>query len=191
MEENSNSFLCKIIGKNTYHGFREFNTKYLVIYFIVLCVLYLLSNFVYWKFFSTVLSILSGSTIPYALFIFCVILKLDKPYEVKKGYTFKDEEYNQKRYRRSKLRGIALAICAALSMYFTEQYSDKYDFECSEFKVDITEGSVHLLKDCDLIDYNHTIKTMKGHEFIDEDYQICEACEDACSSYESDRYFRR
>lgn len=182
--ENSNSFFKQVIGKRTYEGFRYFSTKWFLIYVAVLLVTYVLSFFVYWSFVSEILQILTGTSLFSVLFLCCLILKLDIPFTPKEEYTEVDVCYNKKHYRLTKVWAGFLCLFGILSLYFSESYSDSYEFKSSIVFVDEQSNTYHLFENCEDISNISVLKEMKGHEALELGYELCRGCEYLKEEYE-------
>lgn len=182
--EKSNSFLKQILGVDTYEGFRYFNNNLFLIYVAVLFVTYVLSFFVYWSIVSKILQLLTGTSLLSVLFLCCLILKLDIPFTQKEEYTEVDVCYNKKHYRLTKVWAVFLCLFGILSIYFSERYSDNYDFKSSIVFVDEQSNTYHLFENCEDISDISVLKEMKGHEALELGYELCPECEYLLEEYE-------
>lgn len=195
---DSYSFIKVIIGRNTYNKIKEYAKVIVPIGTCVLVVLVGLSMIVHWKFVSSLLSLVMGTSLFFIAYVIEVVLLLDCGVDVvlekdwKGFYHFPTAKPDG--YKRTVVWGTFLICLGIISIYTTNKYRNHYAFECDSFLVDECKEIYHLdgyNEDCDEIDDSRSLVLMKGFEIEEKGYHFCASCkiwmEDAIASYESDR----
>lgn len=202
MKITKQSFLSNLIGKNNYIEFKSYAKPIIAIGTIILCTLFLLSFFLHWSFISNLLSMVTGTSLLFAIYIVSLILTLDIEVDVE------EPEYNHwnkpskieknKKYKYTIVWGTTLIILGICAIIFSNKYRKHYAFECDTFIIDYEKGIYHLDwdNDCEILretrkTENRELEKIKGHE-IDESIKLCSWCEswasDAETQYAPDQY---
>lgn len=71
------SFLSKLLGRNTYNYFKKISKIIVLAYTIILIVLFWMSSFCYWSFFSWIFSIFTGTSLFFVLFVITMVVLFD------------------------------------------------------------------------------------------------------------------
>ena len=71
------SFLSNIIGRNTYDEFKGYAKVIIAIGTCVLAIVLLLSIFFHWSFISSLLSLITGTSLLFIIYIAALVLALD------------------------------------------------------------------------------------------------------------------
>ena len=193
------SFIKDILGKNTYNEFKVYAKQYIPIATVVLIVVLALTYFFHWWLLSRILSIITGTSLIFIVYIIGVVLFLDYGVEVELeetwngGYKMPDNRPFNYKYG-TKLWGITLIVLAIAAIYISHKYRTYYAFECETFLVDENTGIYHLEYGHDDEEIRYTTKMM-GYEIEENGYSFCESCkewlEEAEEEYESERYIKR
>ena len=187
------SFLSNIIGRNTYDEFKIYAKLIIAIGTCVLAVILLFSFFFHWKFISSLLDMVTGTSLLFVAYVAAFILVLDIEVDVDES---RETENKPQAYKLTIVWGAVLIIVGISAIYFSNKYRKHYAFECSTFLVDHQARIYHLDwdNDCEIASETGKLEKMKGYQ-IDKSYNLCKWCEEwaeeAESQYESDRYFRR
>lgn len=200
MVTENHSFIKDIIGRNTYDELKGYAREIIPLATVVLVVLWVLSIFVHWEVVSSLLSLTTGASLIFIVYIIGLIILLDKgvDVEVKENYT-NDKHYHHKEepegYGKTIVYGVFLIVMGIAAIYFSNKYRKNYSFECETFLVDPQEGIYHLDNNgCVVAADASNLEKMKGYQ-INEYYTLCDWCEewaeDAEDEFNSDRYFRR
>lgn len=195
------SFISNLIGRNTYYEFKHYCKIIVVIGTIILVILFTLSNFVYVGSVSNLLSLMTGATILFGIYIAAVIVILDVPVKVEKpdwGYESKTSKATKPlSYKLSTIWDIILILLGVTVIFFSNKYKKHYAFECETFLVDTNSGIYHFdtRNGCKEAKMSNSIKKMKGFELDATNYTLCDWCKDWADDaeiyYESNSYFRR
>ena len=186
------SFLSNIIGRNTYDEFKGYAKVIIAIGTCVLAIVLLLSIFFHWSFISSLLSLITGTSLLFIIYIAALVLALDIEVDVDEP----EKKSKPAAYKLTIAWGVVLVALGISAIYFSNKYRKYYAFECNTFLVDHQTEIYHLDwdNDCEVAAKSGNLETMQGYE-IDKSYTLCEWCEewaeDAEDEYESNRYYRR
>ena len=186
------SFLSNIIGRNTYDKFKGYAKVIIAIGTCVLAIVLLLSIFFHWSFISSLLSLITGTSLLFIIYIAALVLALDIEVDVDEP----EKKSKPAAYKLTIAWGVVLVALGISAIYFSNKYRKYYAFECDTFLVDHQTEIYHLDwdNDCEVAAKSGNLETMQGYE-IDKSYTLCEWCEewaeDAEDEYESNRYYRR
>ena len=174
------SWLRKILGPNTYNETRGLAKKCIPIASLVLVVVFVLSQFVYWNWLSEVVDLLFGGSLIFIAYILGLITLLDVGVNVEMGVDRPDHysrpKNTPKAYKATIVWGICLIIMAIAAVYFTNKYRNNYAFECETFLVDESNGVYHI-KDADCQEYDNAV-SMMGYQIEGRGFTFCESCKD-------------
>lgn len=194
------SFLSNIIGRNTYDEFKGYAKIIIAIGTCVLAILLLLSFFFHWRFISSLLNLVTGTSFFFIAYVAAFILTLDIEVDVDEpemsNWSESEKKTKSTVYKLSVAWGVVLIALGISAIYFSNKYRKHYAFECETFLVDHQAGVYHLDWDneCEVAAEAINLEKMQGYQ-IDKSYTLCEWCEewaeDAEVEYESSRYFRR
>lgn len=192
------SFLSNLFGKNTYAGLKSWAKIIVPTGTVILAVLFLLSKFVYWKIISSLLSLVTGTSLLFIVYIAALIVVLDIEADVEEPeYYGCGEAPKPTAYKMTIVWGVILIVLGIAATYFSNKYRKHYAFECSTVLVDHTAGIYHLDydNDCEVAAEAENLEKMKGYELKETNYTLCEWCQDwaddAEAEYESNRYYRK
>ena len=157
--------------------------------------LYGISFVCYWSFFSTLLSLLSGTSLLFFVYVGMIIVLCDIKVE-KSGerdlFDRREPPFSSKstKYKLTMVWFLLLLIIGITAIVFTNRYRKNYSFDCETFYVDESTGLYHLSDDCDEIGESRVVE-MKGYEVVEKGYVLCETCEYVADMAENDVYIRR
>ena len=194
------SFISDLIGRDFYDGLKGYAKPIILIGSCIIAVLLFLSFFVHWKFISSLLSLVTGTSLLFIIYVAALILVLDKEVEVEepdKYYRFESDQTPKTRaYKLTIVWGVVLLLLGITAVFFSNRYRKRYAFDCSTILVDHKAGIFHLkwIDDCEVAAASEDLEEMKGYEIKGMGYKICEWCEEyaeeAEDAYYSDRYYR-
>ena len=197
------SFLSNLLGRNTYDTFKGYAKIIVPIGTGILAILFTLTFFVHWKFISSLLNLVTGTSLLFIAYIGVIILLLDFEVDVEepeRSYYWEEpvKVKSSREYKFTIVWGVLLMILGVAAIFFSNNYRKHYSFECSTFLVDENTGIYHLDydNDCEYAADADNLTRMKGYEIESEtSCTLCEWCEewaeDAEAEYESNRYYRR
>lgn len=196
------SFLSNLIGKNTYSDLKDWAKIIVPVGTVILAILFLLSQFVYWKIVSGLLSLVTGTSLLFIVYIAALVVVFDIKVDVEEDeyehYLYgKQVSPKSTAYKMTAVWGVMLIILGIAAIYFSNKYRKYYAFECSTVIVDHKAGIYHLDydNDCEVAAEAENLERMKGYELKETDYTLCEWCQDwaddAEAEYESNRYYRK
>ena len=197
----SYSFLKKIIGRNAYNEIEYYARKIIPIATIVIGIIIGLSFIVHWGFLSSILSFVTGFSLVFVLYILGVIILFDRGIDVPLeqnifSHTYSFPSTPPKGFNKTKIYGIILVVIGLAAVIITNIYRKNYAFDCETFLVDHENKEYHLNFDngCEIASKASSLDEIQGYE-IDNDYTLCEWCQDwaddAEDEYNSNRYRRR
>lgn len=199
------SFISNLIGRNTYDTIKEYAKKILAIGTCVLAVLFGLSFICHYSFVSSLLSLVTGTSLLFILYIAALIISLDHEVEVEEtildegiirdryeSYEFKDTKIlKTKEYKLTILWGVVCLLLGIAAIYFSNKYRKHYAFECDTFLVDKQASIYHLDwdNDCEVAVKSSNLEKMQGYQ-IDKNFTLCEWCYDWAedAEYNGDDY---
>lgn len=189
------SFLWDLLGVDNSKNIRILSHLYIGAYSVIYVIFLVISRYFYWEYFSSIFSLLTGTTIFALLFIagFTIVLNFDVKFSNEIGNLYKET----KEYKVTIVWGIAILITAIFIQYYLDVVTDHYEFQCGTYLVDIGNGIYHI-KDCNCETINDAsfIVEMRGFE-IEENTtcRLCHECkyivEDAIDTYESEMFYRK
>lgn len=201
METVKKSFISKLLGRDFYDGLKSFAKPIIIIGTGILAVLFLLSFFVHWKFISSLLSLVTGTSLLFIIYIAALILSLDKEVDVEEPERYyrveSDLTLKTRAYKLTIVWGVVLLLLGVTAIFFSNRYRKQYAFDCSTILVDHKTGIYHLkwIDDCEVAAASEDLEEMKGYEIKGMGYMICEWCEEYAEevedAYNSGRYYRR
>jgi hypothetical protein len=173
------------------------------VYTIVLAVAVVLSLFLYNGFIKFFIDLMLGWTVFFALYLVVIVVSLDRQVEIQVSEldlprVDKPLDLNRLKvpesYGQTKIRGIALCVCAVIVMYFSNVYKKFYAFQCQELYLEATTGVYHLYDDCKYIgrigddEYVDDIRVLDviGADIRCSNYTLCPACKEEAESYDID-----
>ncbi len=169
------SFLSNLLGAGTYNRLKGYSKFIFIIGTSVLCVLFLLSFFFHWTFISRLLSLTTGTSLLFLVYIVAVIIALDKQVETEEpGRT------HSTKYKLTIIWGVTLVILGLFSVFLSNRYRKQYAFDCSVVWVDHKAGVYHLecVEDCEFAANSDNIEKMRGYEIKGMNYKLCEWCKE-------------
>lgn len=177
MANTKESFISNLIGRNTYYEFKHYCKIIVVIGTIILGVIFTLSNFVYVGFVSNLLSLVTGATILFGIYVAAVIVLLDVPVKVEKpewDYGSKTSKATKPlSYKLSTIWDIVLILLGVTAIFFSNKYKKHYAFECETFLVDTNSGIYHFdTRNGCKAKVSNSIKKMKGIELEATNYSL-------------------
>lgn len=194
------SFLANIVGRNSYDAFKRYAKTIIAIGTCILSILLLLSYFFHCGFISHLLSLVTGRSILFVIYMVALVITLDIEVDVDEPESYYWSKQNQPAkpiaYKLTIVWGIVLILLGIGSIYFSNEYRKHYAFECDTFLVDHQARIYHLDLniDCEVAAEANGLERMKGYQ-IDKSYTLCDWCKDWCYDaeveYDSSRYFRR
>ena len=142
------SFISNLIGKNLYDELKDYSKPIILIGTGILLVLFLLSFFVHWRFVSKLLSLVTGTSLLFLVYIAALIVFLDKEVDVEEPISYYRHDSEQMPKTRSfKLTivwGVVLILLGISAIFFSNRYRRQYAFDCSTILVDQSAGIYHL-----------------------------------------------
>lgn len=201
MEYRKTSFLAQI-APDGYQFLSELK-PFALIYAGVLSIVIVLSLYFKWSLINFFIDILMGWSILSIPFVGVLIVAVDKEILIPKRDFWNPKPIKSKAYTYSKIWGITLVITGLVVLYYSNQYKKYYAFQCQTFFLEQPQGIYHIKSNCEHIgsDSNDEridaceLIEIKGHDVLDADYELCDACrewaEDAEMEYGMNRYYRR
>lgn len=187
-----------MIGRDFYDGVKEYAKPIILIGTGILVILFLLSLFVHWTFISRLLSLVTGTSLLFLIYIAALIFVLDKEVDIEEpDYYYRYESKRTpktKAYKLTIVWGVVLLLLGISAIYFSNKYRKQYAFDCSTVLVDHNAGIYHLewIDDCEIAAESEDLVEMKGYEIKGMGYKVCEWCkeyaEEAEEAYYSDRF---
>ncbi len=195
------SFISNLIGKNLYYGLKNYSKPIILIGTGILLVLFLLSFFVHWRFVSKLLSLVTGTSLLFLVYIAALIVFLDKEVDVEEPISYYHHDSEQmpktKSFKLTIVWGVVLILLGISAIFFSNRYRKQYAFDCSTILVDQSAGIYHLewIDDCEVAAESDCLEEMKGYEIKGKGYKICDWCkeyaEEVEEAYYSDRFYRK
>jgi len=161
----------------------------------ILCILIGLSTICHFSIVSSLLSLITGTSFLFIIYVIALIIVLDIEVEKEEPdyYTSKSTKKTKTReYRLTIVWGIILLVLGVGAIYFSNIYRKHYAFECSTFLVNHNAKVYHLDwdNDCEVAAKDNNLEKMKGYQ-INESYTLCEWCkewaEESDTSYNNER----
>lgn len=192
------SFLSNLIGRNTYDELKGYARKIIAIGTCVLVVLFGLSLICHYSFVSSTLSMVTGTSLLFIVYIAALIVLLDYEVDVEeyslfeeknegcsRNYIERKEIEKTREYKRTIVWGIVLILLGVLAVYFSNRYRKHYAFECETYLVDHQAGIYHFDLDngCELIEAGNW-ERLHGYQ-INKSYKLCNWCENWAEDAES------
>lgn len=181
------SFLSKLLGRNTYNYFKKISRIIVLVYTIILIVLFWMSSFCYWSFFSWIFSIFTGTSLFFVLFVITMVVLFDFEVDVEEAekynyHTNKTKELPKPlRYKFTIIWGIVLIALGVISIVYTNKYRHHVTFRSDTFLVDERMGIYHVDfdNDCEYKTGSYHLIKMKGYQIEQKtDYTFCELCDE-------------
>lgn len=188
------SFISNLIGKGLYEELKDYSKPIIYIGSGFLLVLFLLSLCVHWRFVSKLLSLVTGTSLLFLVYIAALILFLDKEVDVGESvsyYRYNLEKMSKTRtYKLTIVWGVVLILFGISAIFFSNRYREQYAFDCSTILVDQSSGIYHLewIDDCEVAAEADWLKEMKGYEIKGKGYRICDWCEEYAKEVEEAYY---
>ena len=192
------SFISYLIGKDLYDELKDYSKPIILIGSGILLVLFLLSFFVHWRFVSKLLSLVTGTSLLFLVYIAALILFLDKEVDVEEPISYyrhvSEQMPKTRTFKLTIVWGVVLILLGISAIYFSNRYRKQYAFDCSTILVDQSAGIYHLewIDDCEVAAETDWLEEMKGYEIKGKGYKICDWCkeyaEEAEEAYYSDRF---
>ena len=164
------SFLRELLGEELYDKLASYVMPWVPLYTGVWIIMFVLSKFCYWEFFSEVFALLSG----FSLLSLAYLTMLVVAFDVQVCVEEEKELCENRKYKRTKFYGIFLILCALLLAFWSNSYRKDYSFKCSTVYVE--GGKYHVTDECESIE--GSVTEMKGYEAEEEGDEICDACRD-------------
>lgn len=187
MTKIKQSFLSKLLGRNTYDFFKKIPKLIVLAYTLILIVLFWISSFCYSSFFSMIFSIFTGSSLLFVPYVFIMVVLLDFEVDIedtKKYYSYENktkELPKPLRYKFTIIWGVVLIALGITAIVYTDNYRDHVSFRSGTFLVDESMGIYHLDfdNDCEYKASCHYLIKMKGYQIEQQtDSVFCESCEE-------------
>lgn len=183
------NLVCSFISRRSYDDFKNENAKYIVaIGTCILFVLFVLTKILYFGIIASVLSIVTGFSILFIVYVAAFIVTLDIEVE-------KEEGPKTSVYKLTVVWAIVLLILGGYAVYATREYTKEYSFKSTTYLVDERRQIFHIdhSNGCEERPSKRLLVKKKGYE-IDDSYNFCDWCkqwlEDAEMDYELNRYKR-
>lgn len=144
----------------------------------------------YFEFVSKWMGALTGTSLPFLLYIWGVVILLDIEVDIDET-DFQEIPYVKRRwrdmfkyrirfikYQLSMIWGVLLIAVAVAAVYYSKKYYEYYSFQCGTFLIDEDKGVYHYSSnwDCEKIGDDDDIYEIRGYE-MPQDYELCEYCE--------------
>ncbi len=191
------SFLAEVTG-DFYEMIEDYARPIAIYGGIVIAVAVLLSLLGHHVFFADFLSVVTGLSIPFVIYVFAVIVALDEQVDVDAEFDGFDHYHGKKiipnrAYKRTKIRFFCMVLLGALAIYGTNVYRNRYAFECQKVMADTSQHIYHIVDDCpemknnaeDGEDAEHNLFERYGHE-LDDSYTLCPICKEWTEEAEAD-----
>lgn len=196
--------LDKLFGDDCYDWLKSNARIIVAIGTCILSVLIGLSTICHFGFLCDLVSLVTGTSILFVLYVVALVVLLDIQVEIVEEepdyiyYTPSEpvKKIKPKEYKLTIVWGVVLLILGIAAITFTNKYRKQYAFECTTFLVDHKSKEYHLEwdTDCEGAKYPDKLDKLKGYQ-IDDSYTFCIGCkewaEDASFEYESNKYFRK
>ena len=192
------SFLSKIVGRNTYNELKDYAKTIIAIGTCILAFVFLLSFFLHWGIIRILLNLVTGTSLLFVAYIAALVLVLDIEVDVEEPEECFESKLENKpkttAYKLTIVWGVVLIALGICAIHFSNKYRKHYAFECATFFVDHQAGIYHIHwdDDCKAASENGHIEKMRGYQ-IDKSYSLCELCREWAEDAEdnSNIYFRR
>ena len=189
------SYLWDLFGVENSEYTKFLSQIYVGAYSVIFIIFFVISRFFYWEYFSSIFSLLTGTTLFALLFIvaFAFTLNIDVYFSDEIGNLYKDT----KDYKITMAWGIVLFVVAIFIQYYLDMVTDNYAFQCGAYLVDIDNGIYHITNcDCETLNEAPYIVEMRGFEIEEKTMcRLCSECksivDDAIGTYESERFYRK
>lgn len=195
------SFISNILGESLYDGLKSCSFLIVGVGSALLIVLFLLSQCCYWTYVMKLVRLCTGYSVPFLVYIAAFIVLLDIQVETPTTESSTYGASNERQgvikkspaYKLTILWGIFLIAMGCAAIYYSRKVAQHYIFQCTEYYVEKGAGVYHLFEDCEYIKGGNTVVKMKGYEFEESGYQVCEPCAEYAEDIESsaDIYYRR
>ena len=191
MKKVKQSYLYDLIGENRYEEYSSIAMKIVWIGGVFLIVLFTLSQFFHSDVINYLLSLTTGTSLLFIAFVSACILLLDVRVEVEKPeqkwWEEKKECPTPLKYKLTIVWVCVLLMLGIAAIYFSNNYRNQYDFECTTFLVDHKAHVYHLdwNEDCEDAETAEELEEMYGYE-INDSYTFCEGCKEYKEDVESE-----
>lgn len=189
MELVKQSFLFNLIGENNYEKYSGLAMKIVGIGGLILIVLYGLSQFFHLGIVNYLLKLTTGTSLLFIAYVAACILLSDIRVNVEKTEQWENEKdvFKPFKYKLTIVWAVVLLCLGAMAIYFSNKYSNIYDFECSTFMVDCKSHIYHLdwNDNCEDAANAEELIKMYGYE-MDDTYSFCEGCKEFEEDVESE-----
>lgn len=176
MEENR-SIILNILGDDLYCTVKGVAKVIVIAGTCLLAVTIGLTFLVHWKFVSSILSLITGTSLLFLVYILAFVVLLDFGAQ-------NDGDSNESRKTKSafliKVWPVILIILGVVAVILSNNFRKHYAFECETFLVDTESGIYHInyKNDCEEAAKAGNLIEMKGYEIEEAGYTFCEWCEE-------------
>ena len=173
MAKVKRSYLSNLIGENSYEEYSSLAMKIVGIGGLILIVLFVISQFFHSGIINYLLKLTTGTSLLFIAYIAACILFMDIRVEVEKPeqvwWEEKKESPKPLKYKLTIVWSVVLLVLGIAAIYFSNNYRNQYDFECTTFLVDHKAHVYHLNwnDDCEDAVNAEELEEMYGYEIDD------------------------
>lgn len=185
------SFISIFFGSDNYKKMKIFASRIFLIGTPILVLLYVLSYLFHNDVICFFIGLLTGLSLLFIAYIFCLIILLDIMIEVddypENEWDMRDYNPNSFKYKLTKVWTIILIFSGIALIYVSNGSRNYYYFECDTYLVDKKTGIYHLdwYGECEKAIKAERLEPLKGYQ-IGKKYKFCDYCEEYKKEVESE-----